>query len=162
MKPSEHSFEALIARQASIIAKVCYMYATDAQHFDDLRQECMINIWRGLERFRGESRESTWVYRACINTCITFYRRTRRHIEGAVPLDTVFDLPAEDDDRMERIAMLYRLISQLSDIDKAVIMMWLDEMSYDEIAEATGITRNTVASRLRRIKVKLAQKAQEE
>lgn len=162
MKPSEDRFEALVARQANIIAKVCYMYASDTQHFDDLRQECLINIWRGLDRFKGDSRESTWVYRACINTCITFYRRNRRHVEGAVPLDTVFDLAADDDGKLERITMLYRLISGLSDIDKAVIMMWLDEMSYDEIADATGITRNTIASRLRRIKVKLAEKAKEE
>lgn len=162
MKPSEDRFEALVARQANIIAKVCYMYASDSQHFDDLRQECLINIWRGLDRFRGDSRESTWVYRACINTCITFYRRNRRHVEGAVPLEAVFDIAADDDGKLERIAMLYRLISGLSDVDKAVIMMWLDEMSYDEIADATGITRNTIASRLRRIKVKLAEKAKEE
>lgn len=144
-------FNGIIEAHRRIIYKVCYMYATDSEHLKDLYQEVCANLWQGLDSFRGESAASTWVYRVALNTCITNFRRNERHTH-TTPLDAVADV-ADPADRTERDMMLrqmYELIASLGKIDKALIMLWLDEYSYDEIAALTGITRNNVASRLLR------------
>lgn len=154
----EARFLELVADNRQLICKVCYMYASDTDHFNDLYQEVLANMWQGLDSFRGEARLSTWIYRMAINSCITFYRRNRRHIEGARPLSEVLEMPDDDGERQKQIELMYSMISDLPAMDKALIMMWLDEHSYDEIAAVTGISRNNVASRLRRIKLKLIEK----
>lgn len=146
---------AIVKDNRRLIYKVCYMYATDRDHFQDLYQEILANIWEGLRSFRGESALSTWLYRTAINTCVTFYRRYNRHASDMTTLDFAGDLHADDGTHGEQLREMYRLISKLGKIDKAIILMWLDERSYDEIAEVTGFTRNNVATRLRRIKQRL-------
>ena len=96
-----------------------------------------------------------------INTCVTYYRRNRRHSKQTVSLDQILDIPADDTSRADNLRQMYTLISTLKPMDKALILMWLDERSYDEISEVTGLGRNTVASRLRRIKLKLIEKGQQ-
>lgn len=141
----------------NLIYKVCYMYAEDSDHLNDLYQEVLANLWQGIDKFRGDSKPSTWVYRAAINTCITYFRRHSRHSSASVSLDTIAHLPDDSDStRTARLKMMYNLIADLGKLDKAIILMWLDEKSYEEIAELTGLQRNAVASRLRRIKQKLA------
>lgn len=163
MKTDHSEFEQLVERCDALIARICYMYASDSDHFADLRQETLIHLWKGFGKFRGESSESTWVYRTCLNTCISNYRSNRRHKEGAVSIDEVFDLADDESSRqrMEQLQLLYRLIDTLDPLDKALVMLWLDERTYDEIAEITGIGRNTIASRLHRIRHKLAKRADE-
>ncbi|MCM1450405.1 MAG: sigma-70 family RNA polymerase sigma factor [Clostridiales bacterium] len=146
-------FDRILSEYSSLVAKVCYMYGSDDEHRKDLYQECMANVWLGLRNFRGDSKLSTWLYRACINTCITCYRRNKN--KDTVPIDSVGVLPADDSSRPDDLREMYRLISCLSPVDRALIMMWLDEKSYDEISEVTGMPRNTVASKLRRIKAHL-------
>lgn len=137
-----------------MVVKVCYMYGSDEEQRKDLYQECMVNVWQGLRNFKGNSKLSTWLYRACINTCITCYRRNQRH-STAISLEEASTLPSSDDLRVRNLEEMYRMISRLTSVEKAIIMMWLDEKSYDEISEITGMPRNTVASRLKRIKEKL-------
>lgn len=150
----------IIKDHRPLLYKVCYMYAVDGEHFNDLYQEVLANIWQGLESFRGEASIATWIYRTAFNTCFTYFRRNARHSEGRMPLESVLNLAGDDSDRerLERLRRMYALISGLSRIEKALIMMWLDEKSYDEIASLTGLTRNNVATRLRRIKLKLIEK----
>lgn len=149
-------FNSLVAEFAPLISKICYMYSTDSEHFKDLYQESLINIWQGMDSFRGDARISSWIYRITLNTCVSHYRRNRRY-SGALPLDAVIDVPDDDDSRVEDVRMLYSLISRLDKLDKAIVMLWLDEKSYDEISEITGLSKSNVGVRLSRIRQRLAQ-----
>ncbi len=151
----EARFLKIVSDNRRIIYKVCYMYATDREHFNDLYQEILANLWEGLESFRAESAMSTWLYRTAMNTCITFYRRHNRHSSEMTPLEMAGELEADDGEHYAQLKEMYRLISELNKVDKAIILMWLDERSYDEIAEVTGFTRSNVATKLNRIKQKL-------
>lgn len=154
---TSHSAEApfidLIRRENPTISKICFSYSCDKADYEDLRQDALINLWRGMKSFRGDSSERTWVYRIVVNSCLSTIRRQRRHRHES--LDKLFLLIEDSAGDRERIEQLYQLINVLGATDRAVIMMWLDKLSYDEIAEATGMNRNTVATRIRRIKEKL-------
>lgn len=155
----EERFNAVVSDHRTTLYKVCYMYAEDSEHFKDLWQEVLANVWQGLDSFRGEAKLSTWLYRTAINTCVTYFRRTSRHSQGRISLDALAEIPGDDSgQRTAQLKRMYSLIADLGKLDKAIILMWLDEKSYDEIAELTGLGRNAVATRLRRIKLKLAEK----
>ncbi|WP_419510815.1 RNA polymerase sigma factor [Alistipes sp.] len=154
----QYEFEVFVREHRRIIGKVCYFYAGDSDDFDDLYQEVLINLWRGFDGFEGRAKASSWVYRVGLNTCISFYRRNRRRA-GSVPLADCAATEGDDPERDERLRELYALINRLDTLEKAVVMLWLDEVPYDEIAEITGLTRNNVASKLHRIKLKLREQA---
>ncbi|MBD5186016.1 MAG: sigma-70 family RNA polymerase sigma factor [Bacteroidales bacterium] len=157
----EARFSQVLQANRQLICKVCYMYASDGEHFNDLYQEVVANIWQGLASYRGTAAMSTWIYRVAINTCVTFYRRHRSHSAATLPIEAVVELPAEEESRAEQLKEMYRLIATLEPMEKALILMWLDERSYDEISDVTGLSRNNVASRLRRIRLKLIEKGQQ-
>lgn len=152
------SFTAMVSRHEKIIFSVCFFYATTEVPFEDIRQEVLISLYKGYHSFRKECSESTWVYKVCINTCLFSLRRLTSKIK-TVPLEelplTIFQ---EDNNNefKEKLEWLYSMIAQLNPMDKALILMWIDELSYEEIAMNMGIPRNTVASRLYRIKEKLS------
>lgn len=154
----EKQFISLIAEYKRVIYKICYMYATDGENFKDLYQEVVINLWKGFEKYEGKGKLSSWIYRVGLNTCISFYRQERRHGERT-SLDTLYGLEAENDETTVRLKEMYRLIAGLSKFERAIILLWLDENSYEDIAEIVGIPRGTVASRLKRIKDKLTKLA---
>ncbi|MCM1022321.1 MAG: sigma-70 family RNA polymerase sigma factor [Muribaculum sp.] len=149
----EREFTELIKSQSDTIAKICFSYASSVAEYDDLRQDAMINIWRGMKSFRHEASLGTWVYRVVINSCLSTIRSQSRHRHDS--LDYVNDLIDCDDADKEDIELLHRVIRRLGAQDKAIIMMWLDEYSYDEIALTMGMNRNTVATKIRRIKEKI-------
>ncbi|MDE6466304.1 MAG: sigma-70 family RNA polymerase sigma factor [Duncaniella sp.] len=157
IRNKETRFMAILDDNRRLIYKVCYMYADDSEHFNDLYQEVLANIWQGLDSFRGDSRQSTWIYRVAINTCVTYYRRNSPHTSGRIPIENVTEIEAPDNSRGDQLREMYRLIGGLPKMDKALILLWLNEKSYDEIAEIAGLPRNTVATRLRRIKQKLVE-----
>ena len=138
-----------------VIARVCSVFSSDSTPFADLYQEVMINLWLGLESWRGDAKMSTWIYRLAFNTCITWQRHNRRH-GMTVHLENVFDIPDHNDNLTASIHELYALIGRLEPFEKALITLWLDEKSYDEIALILGITKTNVATRLSRIKAKLS------
>lgn len=154
---NEREFASLIKEHSRIINKVSYFYSTDKMPFDDLRQEIHINIWQGLHRFRGECRVSTWIYRVAVNAALMAIRSSRSRIK-TVPFDFArLEVSSEfDDTQKENLQMLHELIRGLEDIEKAVILLWLDDYSYDEIAGTLGLKRNTVAVKIHRIKEKLS------
>lgn len=154
---NEREFALLIKEHSRIINKVCYFYATDKMPFDDLRQEIYVNIWLGLNQFRGESKMSTWIYRVAVNSALMTIRSSKPRIE-TLSLDFgLLDVSTElDDVQKENLQTLQSLINRLEDIEKAIILLWLDEYSYDEIAETLGMKRNTIAVKIHRIKEKLS------
>lgn len=153
------TFENIVKEYSLIITKVCYYFSTDISELKDLRQEVLLNIWTGLEKFRKESKLSTWIYRVCFNTCITFQRKNK-HRKNEVPLMSVLEIEDKPFD-IEKYKEMHRLIGRLASDEKAIIMMWLDESSYDEIAAVIGLNRNTVATKLKRIKEKLVKMSNE-
>ena len=156
---NEREFASLIQEHSRIINKVCYFYATDKMPFDDLRQEIYLNIWLGLNQLRGESKMSTWIYRVAVNSALMTFRSSRPRIE-TVSLDLgLLNASTEiDDTERENLQTLLSLINRLEDIEKAIILLWLDEYSYEEIADTLGLKRNTVAVKIHRIKEKLSKK----
>lgn len=138
-----------------VIAKVCSVYASEHAPFADLYQEVMLNLWSGLDSYRGDAKVSTWIYRLALNTCITWHRKNKRHSLG-MPIEAGFDLPDISSESNEQISNLYRLISRLEPFDKALITLWLDEKSYEEISAILGISKSNVATRLHRVRERLA------
>lgn len=147
-------FDEILKEYFSMITRVCLSYANTKSELEDLRQDTLLNIWGGLEKFREESSLKTWIYRVTLNTCLTSLRKRNRELPFSETLSMVeiFDTDVE---RRQMLAEMYESISHLPDLDKAIVMMWLDEYSYDEISETIGMARNTVATRLRRAKEKL-------
>ena len=154
-KELEKEFLTMIEAQKRTIYKVCYIYANDQDDLNDLYQETVLNLWKSFPRYRGDSTLNTWVYRIAMNTCITFLRRSNARPQ-TVPLTTnVASTVAEDNETAGQLRELYRLISQLGKLERALILLWLEERSYEEIADILGITKTNVAVKLNRTKEKL-------
>lgn len=153
----EQLFLCVSDEHKALIAKVCYLYSSAAASFDDLYQEVLINLWNGIDGYRGDARVSTWLYRLAINTCISWHRRYDRHDSG-MSLDDLASEPADDGKAIadDDIRYLHTLISRLDPLEKAIITLWLDEKPYDEIAIITGLSKANVAVKLHRIKEKLS------
>ncbi|WP_290054843.1 RNA polymerase sigma factor, partial [uncultured Muribaculum sp.] len=122
-----------------------------------LRQEIYVNIWLGLKQFRGDSKMSTWIYRVAVNSALMALRSSKPKIETVSVDFGLLDISSEADDvQRENLQALQSLINRLEDIEKAIMLLWLDEHSYDEIADIIGLKRNTVAVKIHRIKEKLS------
>ncbi len=148
----------MVGRHEKIIFSVCFFYATGEVPFEDLRQEVLISLFKGYRNFRQESSETTWVYKVCINTCLFSLKKFTPKVK-TVSFDQIPSVHfQEENDKAlrEKLEWLYAIIAQLNPMEKALILMWLDELSYEEIASNMGIPRNTVASRLFRIKEKIS------
>ena len=154
METGEKEFVELIRRYERVIYKVCYLYTTPDATLNDLYQEVLINLWRAYPQFRHECKVSTWIYRISLNTCISYLRKTKNSLE-TIALTRDIDLQEEDDETQQMLRQLYCLIGRLGDLEKSIILLYLEEKSYDEIAEITGLTPTNVGTRLNRIKEKL-------
>lgn len=146
-------FEA-VGKHDHELSRICFGYARSRAEYEDLRQDTLVNIWQGLRSYRRDSSLRTWVYRVTLNTCVSTLRQRSRELP-TTGLDSLYDLVEETDSGIEMIRELHSGIALLSPTDKAIVLLWLDEMSYEQIAEMTGLGRNTVATRLRRAKEKL-------
>ncbi len=155
MEDQQQHFVSLIEQNKALIYKFCYMYANEADTPQDLFQEVVINLWKGYPSFRGDCKVQTWMYRIALNTCVTFMRKSGSR-PRIMPLSE--DLIVYDDSTdTSQIKELYTLINRLNEIEKAIVLLYLEERSYDEIAQIVGITRNNVGVRINRIKEKLSQ-----
>ena len=145
-----------------MIYKVCYIYSKDKDNLNDLYQESVLNLWRSYPRFRNECKVSTWIYRIALNTCISFYRK-EKNVPEIVSLTKDTDWAIEAHDPInEMLKQLYQMINQLGQLDKSIILLYLEDKSYEEIAEITGLTVTNVATKLSRIKDKLKRMKKEE
>lgn len=152
----ENQFETTLAQHDDLIRRICAAYSTKRTSPDDLYQEVTLSLWRGIKEFRGDAAVSTWVYRIAINTCISFLRHNERSSYNPVDIDAAFDLAADDNSPdNDDTSFLHLLIDHLNDIDKAIILMWLDGCPYAEISRVTGLNRTVVGTRLTRIRAKL-------
>ena len=155
MKTLDTEFAQMVREQKNTIYTVCYMFSQDEDEVNDLFQEVLINLWKGYESFEGRSDIRTWVYRVSLNTCISQDRKKKRR--SSVELEMNANLFKDNDEDTKQIRMLYRRISKLKPFDRAIVLLWLENMSYDEIGAVVGITAKNVGVRLYRIKEELKQ-----
>ena len=152
MDELETQFAQMVREHKSTIFTVCYMFSKDQDEVNDLFQEVLINLWKGLVSFKGESDIKTWIYRVSLNTSISSERKKKRN---ALPLEMDVNLYEDRDDDTRQIKMLYHRINKLGFFDRAIVLLWLENLSYDEIAAITGISVKNVSVRLFRIKEQL-------
>lgn len=150
----ERRFADIMHDYDSMIMRICFGYSRTAAELADLRQDALINIWQGLPGFKGDASLKTWIYRVTLNTCVSTVRSERRRVPQTA-LEDFYNLVDEDADRRRLVSEMHDCISKLPPVDRAIMLLWLDDFSYDEIAATVGLGRNTVASRLRRAKEKL-------
>lgn len=145
-------FELLVMQHKSTIYSVCYMYADAKAEADDLFQETLINLWKGFPKFRGDSSPRTWVYRVSLNTCLSHKRKKQLK---TVPLDISPDVLDGNTADGRQNAMLHQRITRLEPFDRAIVLLWLEDLPYEEIALITGLSAKAVGVRLVRIRQKL-------
>lgn len=155
METKDNEFVQIVREHKSTIFTVCYMFSKDQSEVDDLFQETLINLWKGFSSFRGQSDVRTWIYRVSLNTCISADRKKRRR--KALPLLMETDLFSDGDEDIRQIDILHRRISRLQPFDRAIVLLWLENISYDEIGKIVGITAKNVSVRLFRIREQLKQ-----
>lgn len=149
------TFGHIITEHDRLISQICFSYSHTREEFEDLRQDTYINIWQGLKHFNHRSTIKTWLYRVTLNTCISSIRLKSKRINNVSIDELCYSIADDDQNRQRLLSELHDCINMLNPIDKAIIIMWLDEFSYDEISDVMGLNRNTIASRLKRAKEKL-------
>lgn len=146
----EQQFTDAVLAHRGIIYKVCYMYAPQGM-VEDYYQEVLCNLWQNFDQFDGRSKRSTWIYRVALYTCISFIRRKQ-----PTTISLSFDLSTDEDSPLkEQVEELHSVISRLPHIDRALVILWLDGYSYEEMGEVTGLTVSNVAVKLMRAKNKI-------
>lgn len=145
-----------IVPYSGIIIKICRAYTNTQEDFEDYYQEVCLQIWRSKDTFKGQSEWSTWIYRLCLNVCLTLLKKKKNNTQHQA---SEYNLPETLEDNKafsdESLNQLYEAIKQLSEIDRAVILLYLEEKSYQEIAAIMGTNANNIGVRIQRIKQRL-------
>ena len=152
---TETSFLINLNQNIGIVHQVCHTYfRRDAMEREDVFQDIMYQLWKSYPQFKGESKFSTWMYRVALNTAITHIRRSTRAPQNAELTESIASAPQINEHmrRVEEVRLLHEAIAALTDIDKAIILLHLEDQNYDEIASITGLTKSNVSVRLVRIK----------
>ena len=155
MEQQEKDFSRMIREQKATIYTVCYMFSKDKEEIDDLFQEVLVKLWQGYDSFQGKSDLRTWIYRVSLNTCISIYRKKKRR--KTQPLLEGVDLFDKNDADNSQTDMLHERIGKLQAFDRAIVLLWLENLSYEEIAQIVGISVKNVSVKLYRIKEQLKQ-----
>lgn len=129
------------------------MFSNDSEEVSDLFQETLINLWKGFDGFENRSDIRTWIYRVALNTCITLDRKKRRMAATALSMD--INLFKDNDADTQQVDILHHRISKLKPFDRAIVLLWLENLSYEEIGQIVGISTKNVSVRLFRIKEQL-------
>jgi RNA polymerase sigma-70 factor (ECF subfamily) len=153
---SSDFYTSSILPYAGIIIKICRAYTNSQEDFEDYYQEVCLQIWRSKDRFREQSEWSTWIYRLSLNVCLTLLKSKKSKdkytsTENLPEELTESSKPFSDED----LNQLYVAIKQLSEIDRAVILLYLESKSYQEIADIIGTNANNIGVRIKRIKERL-------
>ncbi|MBO5815927.1 MAG: sigma-70 family RNA polymerase sigma factor [Bacteroidales bacterium] len=160
MDSLEFDFARTVREHKGTIYTVCYMFSKDEEEVADLFQDILVNLWKGFAGFRGESSARTWIYRVSLNTCISADRKKKRRGE-ILPLDMNINLFDDSTEDLKQIRMLQGRISRLGPFDRAIVLLWLENLSYDEIGAIVGISAKNVSVRLFRIKEQLRKMSDE-
>ena len=154
MANKEKDFTEMVDEYKKTIYTVCYFFSKDKDEVEDYFQEVLINLWKGFDGFRGDSSLKTWIYRVSLNTCTNMQRKKKRSVQ-TVPLSVDIGLCNDSETRSKQIQQLHERISRLDVFDRAIILLWLENMSYQDIANIVGISLSAVTNRLFRIKEQL-------
>ena len=145
MDDDQKQFSVMVRQNKNTIFTVCYMFSKD--------QEEVNRLWQGFDNYKGNSKERTWIYRVALNTCISFDRKKRRHNKKQVYMgDDLFGCNEHDSQQTE---VLHKRITRLRPLDRAIVLLWLEDISYEEIGSIIGITAKNVSVRLYRIREQL-------
>ena len=155
MEPNEKEFALVVREQTSTIYTVCYMISKDYDGVSDLFQEILINLWKGFDSFEGRSDIRTWVYRVALNTCITIDRKKKRRRDKEAKVEMDINLYEDNDADTKQVKKLYERINKLGVFDRAIVLLWLEGMPYDEIGQIVGISSKNVSVKLVRIREEL-------
>ena len=153
MTDTERQFAKTVREHKSTIYTVCYMFSKDDDEVNDLFQEVLINLWKGYESFGHRSDIRTWIYRVAFNTCISMDRKKRR--SGTVRLAMDINLFEDRDEDTRQVDLLHKRIQRLQPFDRAIVLLWLEDLSYEEIGQIVGISTKNVSVRLFRIREQL-------
>ncbi|HPF52063.1 MAG TPA: RNA polymerase sigma factor [Draconibacterium sp.] len=161
----EEKFNEIVSESSDRIRRICRYYNSDAEEQKDMYQEVLVNIWKSLDSFRGDSALSTWVYRVAVNTSLTYTGKAYRHMKLMVNGDTANLNSVLDDDNLnakleqeEQLDKLQTELNLLTVIEKALISLMLEGLSMKEIAEIIGITEPNVKVKIHRVKAQLKEK----
>jgi len=156
MQRTPEHFTALYKEYAAGIYKLCLGYTGDASMAQDLLQETFIRVWNNMQQFRGEAKWSTWIYRIAVNTCLSWLRsQPPPTLQADQPaLERMAEAPSTN---AEQVTLLYTCISKLAAADRLIITLVLEEKTYPEIADITGITENNLRVKIHRIKKQLSE-----
>ena len=153
MDDDQKQFSVMVRQNKNTIFTVCYMFSKDQEEVNDLFQEVLIRLWQGFDNYKRNSKERTWTYRVALNTCISFDRKKRRHNKKQVYMgDDLFGCNEHDSQQTE---VLHKRITRLRPLDRAIVLLWLEDISYEEIGSIIGITAKNVSVRLYRIREQL-------
>lgn len=163
----QDKFTEWIACHQGIVLKTSRLFAATQHDQEDLCQEILLQVWRSMDGFREEAKPSTWIYRVALNTALLWRRR-----EGAQPSadsvkeqDNVADRgpgPAEQADRRDKLDWLYAELRKFDEVDRSVVMLYLDGVSYQEMAEILGLSESNIGAKLTRIRQRLRELAQQQ
>ncbi len=158
LEVDKERFISIIKENQRLIYKVCYTYCKNSELRKDLEQEIFEQLWKSLPRYDGRTKLSTWIYQVALNTAFLFYRKDARHRANRVTIDdSVLTLADsnKNSEMEEKVAMLYSFIRNLDELDKALMLLYLDKNRYRDIAEILGISETNVATKISRIKDRL-------
>jgi len=153
----ENNFLSDFESNQNIVHKVCRIYTSSQDAHNDLFQEIAIQLWKNYSKFRGDAKFSTWMYRVALNTAISLYRKSSKRIKTQDISEVSFKIQSTDYDDTEEVQLksLYQAIKTLSDIDKALIFLYLEDKPYREIAGTLGISEVNARVKMNRAKDKL-------
>ena len=153
MDNKEKEFERMVQKHKDTVYTVCYMFSKDEDEVADLFQETLINMWKGMAGTDLTGNQKGWIYRVAFNTCISNDRKRRRHPTARLTMDVnLFDA---EEERSRHADALHKRISRLQPFDRAIVLLWLEDISYEEIGQILGISTKNVSVRLVRIREQL-------
>jgi RNA polymerase sigma-70 factor (ECF subfamily) len=151
-------FSALLNEHKGIVCKIAHAYARDPEDWKDLSQEIILQLWKSYPRFDPRFKFSTWMYRVALNVAISNYRRARRRTSSVVSIEEILLEPAAQPEPAgldRQVAELYRVIGQLDELNRALMLLYLDDTSHRDIAKILGISETNVSTKINRLKLKI-------
>jgi len=154
---TQEEFVRRIQANQGIIQKICSLYGQTRLDREDLFQEIVVQLWKAVPKFQEHSKFSTWLYRVALNTAISDFRKKRRTLQVIETEVASLEIKSEliEVDKEEKLKTLYGAISRLREIDRAIVMLYLDDKSYDEMEDILGVSAGNLRVRMNRIKEKL-------
>lgn len=158
MESKESKFTLLVKENQGIVHKICRIYSDSPEAHEDLFQEIVLQLWKSFDSFKGDSKFSTWMYRVGLNTAITLIRKKNKRIDTiSIDQHAYFDIKTNDydEEKEERLKLLYTCIKKLNDVERALVLLFLEDLPYKDIAETMGISEVNARVKMNRTKEKL-------